>query len=52
MNKFKIVHIRDSISDITVGQEKPHMYHLENKGIVLKRAWFVRPDINTGATII
>ena len=24
-----------------------HRFHLENKGIVLKRAWFVRPDINT-----
>ena len=26
--------------------------YLENKGIVLKARWFVRPDINTGATII
>ena len=26
--------------------------HLENKGIVFKARWFVRPDINTGATII
>ena len=25
---------------------------LENKGIVLKLAWFVRPDINMGTTII
>ena len=25
---------------------------LENKGIVLQRAWFERPDINTGETII
>ena len=27
-------------------------YELENKGIVFKARWFVRPDINTGATII
>ena len=26
--------------------------NLENKGIVFKARWFVRPDINTGATII
>ena len=25
---------------------------LENKGILFKVRWFVRPDINTGATII
>ena len=25
---------------------------LENKGIVFKALWFVRPNINTGATII
>ena len=28
------------------------MVYLENKGIVFKARWFVRPDINTGATII
>ena len=27
-------------------------HELENKGIVFKARWFVRPDINTGATII
>ena len=27
-------------------------WYLENKGIVFKARWFVRPDINTGATII
>ena len=32
-----------------------HVYKLfknENKGIVFKARWFVRPDINTGVTII
>ena len=28
------------------------LYYLENKGIVFKARWFVRPDINMGMTII
>ena len=33
-------------------RDRLFILYLENKGIVFKVRWFVRPDINTGTTII
>ena len=42
---------KDMFTECARKDEKSE-YYLGNKGIVFKARWFVRPDINTGATII